>query len=206
MQKYSFPIVPIHEMKLSTVARLPTKHGVFNIQAILDHEQKHHVVLYKGEVHGKKNVPFRIHSQCLTSEVFGSLRCDCDEQLTAALNYFETENCGILVYLRQEGRGIGLFNKIEAYALQDTGLDTIEANHKLGLPTDSRTYEIAVAVLNAFEIKSVHLLTNNPEKLAALQENGIEVSQRIPIQIQPNSFNDDYLQAKKQKLSHFLEN
>ena len=191
-------------MKLSAVAHLPSKQGTFKMQAVLDDAQKEHIIIYKGEFAGRENVPVRIHSECLTSEVFDSLRCDCKEQLEAALAYFETQGCGVLIYLRQEGRGIGLFNKVEAYALQDTGLDTIEANHQLGFPTDLRTYEIAVSIIRRLEIKSVQILTNNPQKINALRDNGIKIKQTVPLCITPNQFNIEYLKVKKQKMNHSL--
>lgn len=189
-------------MKLSAAAHLPTNQGLFKVQAILDQNQKEHVIIYKGEFKNEEDVPVRIHSECLTSEVFGSLRCDCKEQLEAALDYFEGEGHGVVIYLRQEGRGIGLFNKIEAYALQDTGLDTIEANHQLGFPTDLRTYEIAVNIIKLLEIKSVRILTNNPQKIAALKKHNIKITQWVPLCITPNPFNDGYLKVKKQRMNH----
>lgn len=189
-------------MKLSAPAHLPTHQGLFKVQAILDQNQKEHIIIYKGEFTNRDDVPVRIHSECLTSEVFGSLRCDCKEQLEAALEYFEVEGQGVAIYLRQEGRGIGLFNKIEAYALQDTGLDTIEANHQLGFPADLRTYEIAVNIIKLLKIRSVRILTNNPQKIEALKEHNIKITQCIPLCIAPNPHNDGYLKVKKLRMNH----
>lgn len=190
--------------QLSAPADLPTKHGKFKIRAFQDAEGRDHVVVYKGEPADLENVPLRIHSQCLTSEVFHSMRCDCSQQLAAALDYFEREGIGVLVYLRQEGRGIGLFNKIQAYTLQDGGLDTVEANAKLGLPDDARTYEVAIAILRLMSIRSVRLMTNNPLKIDALKWHDFQVTERIPIAIEPNPFNGAYLNTKKTKMDHLL--
>jgi len=189
-------------MKISTAANLPTKHGIFTIRVVTDENQIEHVFMCKGDVTNQEDVVVRIHSECITSEVFNSLRCDCNDQLEAALNYIESEGLGVLIYLRQEGRGIGLFNKIEAYCLQDTGLDTVEANEKLGLPIDQRSYELAVEILNFLGVKSVRLLTNNPTKINALREQGIRVTESIPLMAKPNSVNFLYLETKRLKMNH----
>src|SRR5437016_157630 len=186
-------------MKISTAANFPTKHGTFTIRVVLDDQRREHVVLCKGDVANQSKVAVRIHSECITSEVFHSLRCDCNDQLESALNYIESEGLGVLIYLRQEGRGIGLFNKIEAYSLQDGGLDTVEANERLGLPVDSRSYELAVEILNFLQVKSLRLLTNNPAKINALQEREIIVNETIPIIGQPNPINYFYLETKRLK-------
>lgn len=191
-------------MFFSSAANLPTEHGIFRICAARDGQRVEHAIVFKGELRGARNLPVRIHSQCATSEVFGSLRCDCDEQLRAALAFFEAEGRGLLIYLNQEGRGIGLFNKIEAYALQDAGFDTVEANHQLGLSTDARSYQFAVQILKELGVESVRLLTNNPRKLEALCDSGIEISQRIPLHAVPNDHNSSYLATKKRKLAHLL--
>lgn len=190
--------------QLSTPADLPTKHGQFKIRVFQDLEGRDHVVVYKGDPADGHNVPLRIHSQCLTSEVFHSLRCDCSQQLAAALDYFEQEGAGVLIYLRQEGRGIGLFNKIQAYTLQDDGLDTVEANAKLGLPDDARTYEVAIAILRLLRIRSARLMTNNPLKIDAMKWHDFEITERIPISIEPNPFNGAYLNTKKTKMDHLI--
>lgn len=194
----------IEAVKIGNIANLPTKHGIFKIQVVIDQKEREHIIIYKGEVTNKENVPVRIHSECLTSEVFNSLRCDCNEQLEAALNYFESEGIGVLIYLRQEGRGIGLFNKIEAYVLQDKGLDTVEANLQLGFPVDLRTYEIAINIMKILKIKSVRILTNNPKKIDILKKHGITVTECIPMRVQPNSFNNKYLKTKKEKMNHIF--
>jgi len=195
-------------MELSAIAALPTSHGVFNVQAVrLDTTSEsgdEHLIVFKGEPAGGSNIPLRIHSSCATGESLGSLRCDCNQQLAASLEFFEAEGVGMIIYLRQEGRGIGLFNKIDAYALQDQGLDTVEANLELGYPSDSRSYEIAVQILQRFDIRSVRLLTNNPRKIDALEGQGITVTERVPILVPSNVHSDRYLEAKREKLQHFL--
>ena len=188
----------------SAPADLPTGRGNFRCQAVRGVDDAEQLVVYKGAIQGRAGLPVRIHSECLTSEVLGSLRCDCHQQLAAALEHFESEALGLLIYLRQEGRGIGLYNKIEAYALQDTGLDTVEANAHLGLPEDARSYRVAVDVLRHFEISSVRLLTNNPHKIKALEDHGIEVIDRIPIIMPANSISSPYLETKKGKMRHLL--
>ncbi len=163
-----------------------------------------HLIVYKGDPMGGSDIPVRIHSSCATGESLGSLRCDCHQQLAASLEFFEAEGLGMIIYLRQEGRGIGLFSKIDAYALQDQGLDTVEANLELGYPEDSRSYEIAVRILHGLDIQSVRLLTNNPRKIAALEDHGIPVTERVPIRIPSNIHSDRYLAVKREKLDHLL--
>lgn len=187
---------------LSTPARLPTRHGTFEIRAFRDQQGSEHAVIHMGDLTGSSEVVLRIHSECLTSEVFGCLRCDCRQQLDAALAQIAEAGCGLVIYLRQEGRGIGLFNKIEAYALQDGGLDTVAANNRLGFPGDCRTFEAAVEVLGSFDVRSVQLLTNNPLKIQWLSENGIEVTRRIPLHVEPTEYNDKHLQKSRQVLNH----
>lgn len=187
---------------LSKVADLPTLHGHFKVRVVQDASTTDHVLVYKGELEDREDVPVRIHSECLTSEVLHSQRCDCRQQLAAALDYFETHGSGVLIYLRQEGRGIGLLNKINAYALQDSGLDTVEANTELGFPIDSRTYELAVDCLRLLRVASVCLMTNNPEKLEALRRHNIKVARRIPLLIEPTPFSDPYLKTKRTKMKH----
>jgi len=147
-------------------------------------------------------VPVRLHSECLTGDVMGSLRCDCRDQLEKSLRFIEEHGTGVLVYLRQEGRGIGLMNKIRAYSLQEKGYDTVEANQRLGFENDLRDYDLAVRILKALEVKSVALITNNPAKIAALAKGGILVSRRIPLVVRPNRFNARYLKTKRSKLGH----
>ena len=161
-------------------------------------------MIVKGDVRGKSDVLMRIHSECLTGDVFGSHRCDCGEQLENALRCIEEQGEGIVIYMRQEGRGIGLTNKIKAYTLQDQGYDTVEANVKLGFPPDMREYSLAAQMLRELDVKSVKLLTNNPEKKEDLERWGITVSKRFPIVIKANSVNAKYLNTKKEKMRHML--
>jgi GTP cyclohydrolase II len=191
-------------MLFSSAAKLPTDHGLFRTCAVRDGDGVEHAMVFKAGLEEAVDLPVRVHSECLTSEVFRSLRCDCDHQLAAALDYFEAEGRGLLIYLRQEGRGIGLFNKIEAYCLQDEGLDTVEANRQLGLSNDNRSYRVAVEILKELRIQSVRLLTNNPKKIGALRRSGIEISRRIPLHVEPNSHNCSYLATKKLKMAHML--
>jgi GTP cyclohydrolase II/3,4-dihydroxy 2-butanone 4-phosphate synthase/GTP cyclohydrolase II len=163
------------------------------------------VALVHGTVAGKEGVPVRVHSECLTSEVFGSLKCDCRAQLDRALDFISQNPCGAVLYLRQEGRGIGLGNKIRAYALQSQGLDTYEANRTLGFPDDLRRYDVAAEMLRALEIRSVDLITNNPLKIAGLVEEGIPVRRRISLRTDLNPHNTDYLRAKQERTGHLLE-
>jgi 3,4-dihydroxy 2-butanone 4-phosphate synthase / GTP cyclohydrolase II len=195
---------PRTEITLSEVARLPTGHGHFNVRVAMDSSGKEHVIIYKGSIENADILDIRIHSECLTGEVFASMRCDCDQQLGWALKHIETRGIGMVIYLRQEGRGIGLFNKIRAYALQDTGLDTVEANQELGFPSDLRTYEVAAEILNVLGINCVNLITNNPRKLDALSKHGIDIRSRIPILIEPNDHNRHYLKVKCDKLNHLF--
>lgn len=179
-------------------APLPTADGEFTLDVYRErHSPKEHVALVRGEVAGRDAVPVRVHSECLTGEVFGSLRCDCKEQLDTALSIIGRAGFGVLVYLRQEGRGIGLGNKIRAYALQQAGHDTYEANRLLGLPEDSRQYGVAADILRILEVRSIDLITNNPMKIAALVEEGIPVHRRVPATARVTTHNLAYLQAKR---------
>jgi GTP cyclohydrolase II len=191
-------------MLFSSAANLPTDRGLFQACAVRDEKGVEHIIVYKGDLDEASDLPVRVHSECLTSEVFGSLRCDCDHQLATALDHLEAEGRGLIIYLRQEGRGIGLFNKVEAYRLQDEGLDTVEANEQLGFSSDSRSYQLAVDILKALRVQSVQLMTNNPKKLQALRRSGIEVTRRIPIRIAPNIHNSGYLETKQSKMAHML--
>ncbi|MGB5260817.1 MAG: GTP cyclohydrolase II [Gammaproteobacteria bacterium] len=193
-----------NNITLSEVAKLPTSHGHFEVRVVKDSSDTEHVIIYKGTIENADILDVRVHSECLTGEVFASLRCDCDQQLGWALNHIETLGTGMVIYLRQEGRGIGLFNKIRAYALQDTGLDTVEANQELGFPSDLRTYEVAADILNALGVSAINLITNNPRKVDALQKHGIDIKRRIPILIEPNDHNRHYLRVKGDKLKHLF--
>jgi 3,4-dihydroxy 2-butanone 4-phosphate synthase/GTP cyclohydrolase II len=185
--------------------KLPTAFGEFTAvgyRAMLD--DKHHVAMVKGNVAGTDDVLVRVHSECLTGDVFHSLRCDCGEQLEAAMAMIEREGAGVLLYLSQEGRGIGLLNKLRAYKLQEEGLDTVDANLKLGLPADLRDYGIGAQILVDLGLTSIRILTNNPKKIHGLEGYGLSVSEQVPIQSIPNPHNTEYLNAKRDKLGHVL--
>jgi 3,4-dihydroxy 2-butanone 4-phosphate synthase/GTP cyclohydrolase II len=185
--------------------RLPTTFGEFEAigyRSLVD--EKHHVALVKGDVAGRSNVLVRVHSECLTGDVFHSLRCDCGEQLASALSMIEQEGEGVLLYLSQEGRGIGLLNKLRAYRLQEDGLDTVEANERLGLPADLRDYGIGAQILVDLGLSSIRILTNNPKKIRGLEGYGLSVSAQIPIEHAPNEHNADYLRTKAQRMGHIL--
>ena len=191
---------------LGACSQLPTKFGDFNIFVFkndLDH--KEHLAIVKGDVQDCEDVLVRIHSECLTGDVFGSKRCDCGEQLDHALRAIEKEGKGVVVYMRQEGRGIGLTNKIKAYALQEQGLDTVEANEQLGFPADMREYSLAAQIIRFLGIKSIRLLTNNPEKRHGLEHWGVDVHKRVSLIIPANKFNAGYLKTKEEKMGHMLE-
>ncbi len=185
--------------------KLPTVFGDFTAvgyRSLVD--DKHHVAMVKGEVSGEEDVIVRVHSECLTGDVFHSLRCDCGEQLEAALSMIEAEGRGVLLYLSQEGRGIGLLNKLRAYRLQEDGLDTVDANLKLGLPADLRDYGIGAQILVDLGLSSIRILTNNPKKILGLEGYGLSVSDQLPIQSVPNRHNEDYLRTKRERLGHTL--
>ncbi len=186
-------------------ARLPTPHGEFRVRTFNCGEQEH-LVLQMGEVAGAANVLVRIHSECLTGDVLGSLRCDCGPQLHLSLEMIAREGRGVLVYLRgQEGRGIGLTSKLAAYRLQDRGLDTVDANLHLGLPIDARTYAAAAAILVRLGLTTLRLMTNNPEKVAQLEEGALQVSERVPLLVQPHAEALRYLKTKQERLGHLLD-
>ncbi len=182
-------------------ARLPTIYGVFDVTVHPDEEGREHLALRMGDL-GQDPVLVRVHSECLTGDVFGSVRCDCREQLVASLERIGSERRGVLIYLRQEGRGIGLANKLRAYTLQDAGLDTVDANLHLGFPADGRSFAIAASILRKIGAKQVRLLTNNPQKIADLEAEKIDVVERVSLQISPRPENERYLQTKAEKLGH----
>jgi GTP cyclohydrolase II len=206
----SKPIVPAADASslLSVVAEtpLPTRHGRFNVYVFRHAAEpdKEHVAIVAGDVFGADEVPVRLHSECLTSEVLGSLKCDCREQLEFALDHIGKAGRGVVLYLRQEGRGIGLTNKIRAYALQAKGADTVEANRALGLPDDSREYAQSAEMLRHLGVRSVRLMTNNPEKLDGLRALGTDVRGRVPVIIEPNPHSRQYLEVKRDRMNHAL--
>jgi len=186
-------------IEISQIATLPTKYGTFKIQAFKDDVGKEHLALFTESL---SEIPVvRVHSECLTGDALGSVKCDCGEQLHYAMECIAKEG-GMLIYHRQEGRNIGLLNKVNAYALQDRGYNTVEANHQLGFSADERTYEIVEFILHHFNITKLKLLTNNPKKIESLPS--IDIVERIPIQITPNPYNEKYLQTKKEELGHLL--
>jgi GTP cyclohydrolase II/3,4-dihydroxy 2-butanone 4-phosphate synthase/GTP cyclohydrolase II len=198
---------PSHFLERYSESDLPTDRGLFRIVVFRDKRNgKEHVALVKGAVAGLEGVPVRIHSECMTSEVFGSLRCDCRAQLDRALDFIAQQGTGVLLYLRQEGRGIGLGNKIRAYALQqEDGLDTVEANLKLGFADDIRRYDSAAEMLRSLQVASVELITNNPLKIAGLVDEGIPVRRRIPSRTLSNPLNVNYLKTKRDRSGHLIE-
>jgi 3,4-dihydroxy 2-butanone 4-phosphate synthase / GTP cyclohydrolase II len=218
------PYCERHDLKLVTVAdlieyrrrteklvermtsvRLPTEYGEFTAVAFRETlTGKHHVALVRGDVEGAEDVLIRVHSECLTGDVFHSLRCDCGEQLARALERIAGEDRGVLLYLAQEGRGIGLLNKLKAYELQENGLDTVEANVELGLPIDAREYGIGYQILTDLGLSSIRILTNNPKKLSGIEGFGLTVVEQVPIEVPPNVENLRYLEAKRDKLGHRL--
>jgi 3,4-dihydroxy 2-butanone 4-phosphate synthase/GTP cyclohydrolase II len=187
-------------------ANLPTKYGEFKIiayKSTVDPDE--HIALIKGDISTEKPVLVRVHSQCLTGDVFGSMRCDCGDQMTLAMEAINKEGTGVFLYMRQEGRGIGLHNKIRAYALQDNGLDTVEANEALGFAADERDYGIGAQILVDLGLKNIRLLTNNPRKRIGLEAYELNIVETVPIIATPNPKNIKYLQTKKSKLGHMLE-
>ncbi|MEO0235666.1 MAG: bifunctional 3,4-dihydroxy-2-butanone-4-phosphate synthase/GTP cyclohydrolase II [candidate division WOR-3 bacterium] len=197
-----------HEKLIEKVAEadLPTKWGHFRIIGYKDKlTGEVHVALVKGDVHGKENVLVRVHSECLTGDTFGSFRCDCGDQLHSAMEKINSEGLGVLLYMRQEGRGIGLENKLKAYELQDGGLDTVEANERLGLPADLRDYGIGAQILVDLGLTTIRLMTNNPKKIVGLEGFGLKIVDRVPIVVKPRPENLRYLKIKKEKLGHLFD-
>jgi GTP cyclohydrolase II len=185
---------------------LPTKSGEFRVRVYRDlSDGSEPVAIFAGDVSGMADVPVRVHDECFTSEVLGSLKCDCREQLKFAMDTIQRREHGVVIYLRQEGRGIGLANKIAAYALQEEGHDTVDANRLLGLPDDQRRYDAAALILDDLGVKSIQLMTNNPRKLELLEEQGVNIAARLPVLVPANPHSMGYLQAKAERMGHLLE-
>lgn len=196
-----------HKLEQSTIIPLPTQYGTFQMCAFVEEAtRKEHIALWQGDITDTDEVLVRVHSECMTGDIFHSERCDCGEQLNYALAEIEAAAAGIVLYLRQEGRGIGLVNKINAYALQDQGYDTVEANKVLGFSDDARTYDVAATMLETLGVQKIALLTNNPRKIEQLKHAGIEVVRRMPIELETKRANKRYMTTKKEKLGHLLIN
>ena len=192
-------------IKRISEAEMPTDYGNFRIVAYeTEVGMETHIALVKGDIEGEKEVPVRVHSECLTGDVFGSRRCDCGSQLHSAMSYIEKNGYGVILYLRQEGRGIGLGNKIKAYHLQDGGMDTVEANIKLGFPSDLRNYGIGAQILVDLGLSKIKLITNNPKKIIGIEGYGLNVTDRIPLEVQPGDENRFYLETKRDRMGHLI--
>jgi len=193
-------------LKIQAQSNIPTDFGMFTVYAFSENENdwSPHLVWVAEKTDFTKTVNVRFHSECITGEVFHSRKCECGQQLDAAMK-FTSENGGIIIYLRQEGRNIGIINKLKAYALQEQGFDTVEANLKLGLPADGRDFGVAIEILEILDVTTINLLTNNPEKLKSLENSGISLNERIPLEIDSNATNEPYLIKKKNYFGHLLE-
>lgn len=216
-QKHNIPTLTIKELQeyrkvydelveCVSIVKMPTKYGDFKAHCYINKlNGEHHIALIMGDLNNGNDVLCRVHSECLTGDVFGSLRCDCGEQLDKAMKMIAEKGSGVLLYMKQEGRGIGLVNKLKAYHLQDNGMDTLNANLALGFKGDLREYYIGAQILRDLGIKSLHLLTNNPDKVYQLEDYGIKISSRIPIEIEANPYDDFYLKTKKNLMGHILK-
>ena len=201
---YSLPRAPSSLLEMIASSLLPTAEATFTMTVFRAADGKEHMVIALGDLTSQTAPLVRLHSECLTGDALGSLRCDCGPQLREAMRRIAVEQCGAILYLRQEGRGIGLGNKIRAYALQDAGADTVEANQQLGFPDDARDYGLAVALLGEVGISRLRLLTNNPRKVSSLEAKGVEVVERVPLRVGENPHNESYLATKRQRLGHLL--
>ena len=216
-KKWNIPIVTIAQLieyrraseslvERQGESKLPTKHGDFKavgFKSSIDSDE--HIALVMGEIDPDEPILVRVHSECVTGDAFGSLRCDCGEQVELALDQIAAEGNGIFLYMRQEGRGVGLHNKLRAYALQDSGMDTVEANKQIGFPPDLRDYGVGAQILVDLGVKKLKLMTNNPRKIVGVDAFGLEVTDRVPIQVSPNAFNRRYLETKRDKMGHLLD-
>ncbi|WP_288462671.1 GTP cyclohydrolase II [uncultured Chryseobacterium sp.] len=193
-------------LTIQAQSNIPTDFGMFTVYAFSEHEEdwNPHLVWVAENTDFSKTVNVRFHSECITGEIFHSKKCECGQQLDAAMKYM-SENEGMIIYLRQEGRNIGIINKLRAYALQEKGFDTVEANLKLGLPADGRNFDVAVEMLKILDVKEINLLTNNPDKLKSLENSGIILNHRVPLEIESNEVNESYLSKKKDYFGHLLE-
>ena len=197
--------VEVKEVQKVAEAKLPSRFGTFRIVGFENNiDLKEHVAIVHGEIEKAENVLVRLHSECLTGDVLGSLRCDCRDQLETSLQKVGEADAGVVLYLRQEGRGIGLINKIRAYQLQDAGLDTVDANLALGFEDDQRDYEVAAEMLKLLKVNSIRVMTNNPKKIEALKENGIVVKERVAHLMKPNKHNEFYLETKAKRSRHLI--
>lgn len=193
-------------VRIAAIAELPTLYGDFQVVAFWNNfDRKEHAAFVHGDVFEKEEVPVRLHSECLTGDAIGSLRCDCREQLVQSLKRIGAMDYGIVLYMRQEGRGIGFLNKIRAYQLQDEGVDTLKANELLGFKPDERDYDLAAHMLGSLHVKSVKLLTNNPDKIRDLQLHGVRITSIVPVVVPPNKYNRFYLETKKNRAGHLLD-